>query len=63
MTTTTATTASLATAMFSVSDQDAALAFYTGPLGCEVRADLRSGPAGEHHGLEVAPPGSTARGC
>jgi lactoylglutathione lyase len=61
MTTTTATTASLATAMFSVSDQDAALAFYTGRLGWEVRADVRFGPAGEYRWLEVAPPGSVAR--
>lgn len=61
MTTTTATTASLATAMFSVADQDAALAFYTERLGWEVRADATFGPAGEHRWLEVAPPGSVAR--
>ena len=61
MTTTTATKASLATAMFTVSDQDAALAFYTDRLGWEVRADDRFGPAGEHRWLEVAPPGSVAR--
>jgi len=47
--------------MFSVSDQDAALAFYTGRLGWEVRGDTRFGPAGEHRWLEVAPPGSVAR--
>lgn len=61
MTTTTATKASLATAMFTVSDQDAALAFYTGKLGWEVRGDERFGPDDEHRWLEVAPPGSTAR--
>lgn len=61
MTTTQATTASLATAMFSVSDQQAALAFYAGSLGWEVRSDLAFGPEGEHRWLEVAPPGSTAR--
>jgi lactoylglutathione lyase len=61
MTTTQATTASLATAMFSVADQDAALAFYTDRLGWEVRGDVRFGPAGEHRWLEVAPPGSLAR--
>ncbi len=61
MTTTTATKASLATAMFTVSDQDAALAFYTGRLGWEVRTDLRFGPQGEHRWIEVAPPGSVAR--
>lgn len=53
--------ASLATAMFTVSDQDAALDFYTSRLGWEVRADVRFGPEGQHRWLEVAPPGSTAR--
>jgi lactoylglutathione lyase len=47
--------------MFSVSDQDAALAFYTGPLGWEVRSDVRFGPDGANRWLEVAPPGSVAR--
>ena len=61
MTTTTATEATLATAMFTVSDQDAALAFYTGRLGWEVRVDLRFGPQREHRWIEVAPPGSVAR--
>ena len=61
MTTTTAARAALATAMFAVSDQDAALSFYTGRLGWEVRADVRFGPEGEHRWLEVAPPGSVAR--
>ena len=61
MTTTTATRAAIATAMFTVSDQDAALAFYTGTLGWEVRSDVRFGPDGEYRWLEVAPPGSVAR--
>lgn len=61
MTTTTATTASLTTAMFTVSDQAAALAFYTGKLGWEVRADMPFGPESEHRWLEVAPHGSLAR--
>ena len=47
--------------MFSVSDQDAALTFYTDKLGWEVRGDVRFGPDGEDRWLEVAPPGSTAR--
>ena len=47
--------------MFTVSDQDAALAFYTGTLGWEVRSDVRFGPDGEYRWLEVAPPGSVAR--
>ena len=61
MTTRTAVKASLATAMFSVADQDAALAFYTGTLGWEVRSDVRFGADGESRWLEVAPPGSVAR--
>jgi lactoylglutathione lyase len=59
--TTAATRASLATAMFSVSDQDAAVAFYTGRLGWEVRSDSRFGPDGENRWVEVAPVGSVAR--
>ncbi len=47
--------------MFTVADQDAALAFYTEKLGFEVRSDDRFGPNGEMRWLEVAPPGSTAR--
>src|SRR5687768_1326013 len=48
-------------AMFTVSDQDAALAFYTEKLGFEVRGDVRFGEHGENRWLEVAPPGSRAR--
>ena len=47
--------------MFTVADQDAALAFYTGKLGFEVRVDTRFGEHGEHRWVEVAPPGSRAR--
>jgi catechol 2,3-dioxygenase-like lactoylglutathione lyase family enzyme len=47
--------------MFTVSDQDAALAFYTGKLGFELRGDTRYGENGENRWLEVAPPGSRAR--
>ncbi|MCU1503152.1 MAG: glyoxalase [Ilumatobacteraceae bacterium] len=47
--------------MFTVADQDAALAFYTGKLGFEVRADTRFGEHNEMRWLEVAPPGSHAR--
>jgi lactoylglutathione lyase len=61
MTTSTAVQASLATAMFSVSDQDAARAFYTERLGWEVRSDVRFGPDGADRWLEVAPSGSVAR--
>lgn len=47
--------------MFTVTDPDAALAFYTSKLGFEVRADTRFGENGEYRWLEIAPPGSTAR--
>ena len=55
------TVRNLGVAMFTVSDQDAALAFYVGTLGWELRGDVRFGEQGEHRWLEVAPPGSTAR--
>jgi predicted enzyme related to lactoylglutathione lyase len=61
MTTTSTAKASIATAMFTVSDQDAALTFYTDRLGWEVRSDVRFGPDDESRWLEVAPPGSAAR--
>ena len=61
MTTTTGLKASLATAMFPVSDQNAARAFYTDRLGWEVRSDASFGPDGEHRWVEVAPAGSVAR--
>jgi lactoylglutathione lyase len=47
--------------MFTVADQDSALAFYTEKLGFEVRGDSRFGENGEYRWLEVAPPGSRAR--
>jgi catechol 2,3-dioxygenase-like lactoylglutathione lyase family enzyme len=47
--------------MFTVADQDAALAFYTEKLGFEVRGDTRYGENGEMRWLEVAPPGSRTR--
>jgi predicted enzyme related to lactoylglutathione lyase len=55
------TVSNLGVAMFTVADQDAALAFYTEKLGWEVRGDDRFGENGEMRWLEVAPPGSTAR--
>jgi lactoylglutathione lyase len=55
------TMADIGVAMFTVADQDAALAFYTGKLGFEVRSDTRFGEHGEMRWLEVAPPGSHAR--
>jgi lactoylglutathione lyase len=55
------TLSNIGVAMFAVSDQDAALAFYTDKLGFEVRSDIRFGEQEEMRWLEVAPPGSTAR--
>jgi len=55
------TLTNIGVAMFTVSDQDAAKAFYTEKLGFEVRADVTFGENGEYRWLEVAPPGSTAR--
>lgn len=55
------TVTNIGVAMFTVTDQDAALAFYTDVLGWEVRGDSRFGENGEYRWLEVAPPGSTAR--
>jgi catechol 2,3-dioxygenase-like lactoylglutathione lyase family enzyme len=55
------TLSSIGVAMFTVADQDAALAFYTEKLGFEVRSDTRFGEHGEMRWLEVAPPGSVAR--
>ena len=55
------TVSNIGVAMFTVSDQDAALAFYTEKLGYEVRGDTRFGEQGQMRWLEVAPPGSRAR--
>ena len=55
------TISNLGVVMFTVADQDAALAFYTEKLGFEVRSDERFGENDEMRWLEVAPPGSTAR--
>src|SRR3712207_9512259 len=55
------TVSNIGVAMFTVADQDAALAFYTEKLGFEVRGDTRFGENGEMRWVEVAPPGSTAR--
>src|SRR5215210_3704625 len=55
------TVSNIGVVMFTVADQDAALAFYTEKLGYEVRGDTRYGENGELRWLEVAPPGSRAR--
>jgi lactoylglutathione lyase len=52
----------LGVAMFTVSDVDAAIDFYTTKLGFEVRMDITFGePDQGGRWVEVAPPGSTAR--
>jgi lactoylglutathione lyase len=55
------TVTNIGVAMFTVSDQDAAIKFYTEKLGFELRGDTPYGENGEHRWVEVAPPGSTAR--
>jgi lactoylglutathione lyase len=55
------TISDIGVAMFTVADQDAALAFYTEKLGFELRSDVRFGENDEMRWLEVAPPGSRAR--
>ncbi len=60
-TSSTTTLSNIGVAMFTVADQDAALAFYTEKLGFELRADDPFGENGEMRWVEVAPPGSRAR--
>ena len=60
-TTTKSTLDNIGVVMFTVADQDAAIAFYTEKLGFELRSDSRFGEDGENRWVEVAPPGSTAR--
>ncbi|MDQ3148919.1 MAG: VOC family protein [Chloroflexota bacterium] len=61
LTSTHTTISNIGVAMFVVSDQDAAVAFYTDKLGFELRADVRFGEHDEGRWIEVAPPGSSAR--
>jgi catechol 2,3-dioxygenase-like lactoylglutathione lyase family enzyme len=55
------TLSNIGVAMFTVADQDSALAFYTEKLGFEVRSDSTFGEDDEMRWLEVAPPGSRSR--
>ena len=55
------TISNIGVVMFTVSDQDAAIAFYTDKLGFELRGDTPYGENNENRWVEVAPPGSTAR--
>lgn len=56
------TITTIGVAMFSVADQDAAIAFYTDKLGWELRSDVAMGE-GDQAGrwVEVSPPGSATR--
>ena len=53
------TVSNIGVVMFTVADQDAAIAFYRDRLGWEVRGDTTFGENGEHRWVEVAPPGSS----
>ena len=55
------TVTNIGVAMFTVADQDAAIAFYTEKMGFELRSDSPFGENGEHRWVEVAPRGSRAR--
>ncbi|HEV7493363.1 VOC family protein [Baekduia sp.] len=55
------TLSNIGVAMFTVADQDAAIAFYTEKLGFELRSDTSFGENGEMRWVEVAPPSSRAR--
>jgi len=48
-------------AMFTISDQDAAIDYYTNTLGWELRSDVAFGDEGGNRWVEVAPPGSDTR--
>ena len=55
------TVTNIGVVMFTVSDVDAAIAFYRDRLGWELRGDMSFGEHGENRWVEVAPPGSVAR--
>jgi lactoylglutathione lyase len=55
------TVSKIGVAMFTIADQDAAIAFYTEALGWELRSDIPFGDEGGNRWVEVAPPGSSAR--
>jgi catechol 2,3-dioxygenase-like lactoylglutathione lyase family enzyme len=55
------TISNIGVAMFTISDQDAAIDYYTNTLGWELRSDVPFGDEGGNRWVEVAPPGSGAR--
>jgi lactoylglutathione lyase len=52
------TISNIGVAMFTIADQDAAIAFYTQTLGWELRSDVSFGDEGGNRWVEVAPPGA-----
>jgi len=54
------TVSNIGVAMFTISNQDEAIAFYTQTLGWELRSDVAFDGSGNRW-VEVAPPGSAAR--
>jgi catechol 2,3-dioxygenase-like lactoylglutathione lyase family enzyme len=52
------TVSNIGVAMFTIADQDAAIAYYTQTLGWELRADVAFGDEGGNRWVEVAPPGA-----
>jgi lactoylglutathione lyase len=57
----TTTMSNIGVAMFTIADQDAAIAFYTQTVGWELRSDVAFGDEGGNRWVEVAPPGSATR--
>ena len=55
------TISNIGVAMFTIADQDAAIAYYTQTLGWELRAEVPLGDEGGNRWVEVAPPGSATR--
>jgi lactoylglutathione lyase len=55
------TISNIGVAMFTIADQDAAIAYYTQTLGWELRSDVAFGDESANRWVEVAPPGSAAR--
>jgi lactoylglutathione lyase len=58
---TSTTISNIGVAMFTIADQDAAIAYYTQTLGWDLRADIPFGDEGGNRWVEVAPPGSATR--
>ena len=51
------TISNIGVAMFTIADQDAAIAYYTQTLGWGRRTDIPFGDEGGNRWVEVAPPG------